>query len=412
MTTASPYLTHRLSTGLTLLAEPMPHMKSAAMTLLLPAGVSSDPAGAVGISPILSDLLLRGAGKRDARQLSEYLDTLGLQRSSSTGIYHLRFGAAALADNLLQCLDAYGDILTRPHLPQDGFDSAKDSALQSLSGLDDDPRSKLSVLLRRAYFGDPLGRNTMGDVGDLKELTLEKVKAHYARRCTGDGAILAVAGNIDPAAFIERAAGAFSGLASTPAPLAMSSAARTSYQFEKQPSEQTHIGLAYPSIGEAHPDYYANRLAIEALGGGMSSRLFTEVREKRALCYSVSASYVSIKAEACIFAYAGTSNDRAQATLDCLMAELRRLAKGLAPGELERAKIGLKAAVIMQGESTSARAGALAGDYFALGRIRTLDEISAAIDAVTLEQVNSHLAGQPAGPFTVVVLGPNELKLN
>ena len=412
MTSVSPYHTHRLPNGLTVLAEPMPHMKSAAMTLLIPAGVSTEPAGAVGIASILSDILLRGAGNRDSRQLSEHLDMLGLQRSSSAGIYHLRFGAAALAQNLIASLDAYGDILTRPHLPQEGFDAAKDLSLQSLSGLEDDPRSKLGVLLRKAYFGEPLGRNAMGEVTDLQALSLETLKSHFTSRCSGDGAILAVAGNIQPDELFARANSAFGGLGTQQAPLSMTSGQRQSYLFEKQPSEQTHIGLAYPSIGESHPDYYANRLAIEALGGGMSSRLFTEVREKRALCYSVSASYVSIKAEACIFAYSGTSNDRAQVTFDCLIGELRRLALGITQAELDRAKIGLKAAVIMQGESTSARASAVAGDYFALGRIRTLGEISSAIDSVTLEQTNRFLAGNPAGPFTVVVIGPNELKVN
>jgi predicted Zn-dependent peptidase len=152
-------------------------------------------------------------------------------------------------------------------------------------------------------------------------------------------------------------------------------------------------------------------MAIEVLSGGSSGRLFTEIREKRGLCYSVGVSYSSLKGIGTVFGYAGTSNERAQATLDCLIAELHRICDGVAPDELDRAKIGLKASTIMSGESTSARAGAIAHDFFMRGRIRTLDEIKSAIDAVTVDQVNRYLKRNKPGPFTVVIVGPKELKL-
>jgi predicted Zn-dependent peptidase len=180
---------------------------------------------------------------------------------------------------------------------------------------------------------------------------------------------------------------------------------------EPQASEQTHIGIAWPSVPETSEDYYTVRMAVEVLSGGMSGRLFTEVREKRGLCYSVWAGYSSLKGLGSIFGYAGTSNDRAQATLDCFVGELHRLQKGVTTQELDRAKIGIKASTIMQGESTSARAGAIAHDFFMRGRIRTLEEIKAAIDAVTVDRVNAYLKDHPAGPFTFVTVGPKALKM-
>jgi predicted Zn-dependent peptidase len=143
----------------------------------------------------------------------------------------------------------------------------------------------------------------------------------------------------------------------------------------------------------------------------MSGRLFTEVREKRGLCYSVWAGYSSLKNEGSILGYAGTSNDRAQATLDCLIGEVHRLSDGVTAEELQRAKTGLKASTIMQGESTSARAGAIAHDFFMRGRIRTLEEIKNSIDAITVDQVNAYLKKNKPGPFTIVTVGPKELKL-
>jgi predicted Zn-dependent peptidase len=142
----------------------------------------------------------------------------------------------------------------------------------------------------------------------------------------------------------------------------------------------------------------------------MSGRLFTEVREKRGLVYNIFAGYSSLKGMGFITGYAGTSNDRAQKTLDTFIAEIHRLSDGIEPGELARAKVGLKAATIIQGESSSARAGAIAHDYFMRGRIRSLDEIEHAIDTVSIDRVNTYLKTNPPGPFTLVTVGPRELK--
>ncbi len=408
---AERYFQHTFSNGLTLLAEQMPGMQSAAMSLLLPAGSSTDPVDRLGSATVLSDLVLRGAGSRNSRELTDYLDSLGLQRSSSVGIHHTRFGAAALAPKVTEGLATYADIVRRPHLPQRGFEAARDLALQALAGLQDDPRQKLIIKLREWHFPSPFGRNSMGEKADLEKLTLDLCKVDHARRYHSRDAILAVAGNVQFDQLrntVEQLFGDWNGTAQSgievlPPP--------GNTHHEQQKSEQTHIGIAYPSVPETDVDYYTVRLAIEVLSGGMSGRLFTEVREKRALCYSVWAGYSSLKGQGSILGYAGTSNDRAQATLDCFINELHRLTDGVTQPELDRAKIGLKASTIMQGESTSARSGAIAHDYFMRGRIRTLDEIKAAIDVVTLDQVNAYLKQHKPGPFTIVTVGPKALKL-
>ena len=183
------------------------------------------------------------------------------------------------------------------------------------------------------------------------------------------------------------------------------------FRFVEQDSQQTHIAMAYPAAAETDEDYYRARLAVETLSGGMSGRLFTEIREKKGLCYSVTAGYTSAPSLASIFCYAGTSNDRAQATLDGLLHELRRMEQGITASELDRAKIGLKAATVMSGESSGARSAALARDWFIRGRLRTLDEILTAIDRISLAEMNRYLSETPAGPFTIVLLGPRQLEV-
>ena len=191
------------------------------------------------------------------------------------------------------------------------------------------------------------------------------------------------------------------------------------FRHVEQDSQQTHIALAYPTVHETADDYYLARLAVEVLSGGMSGRLMGEIREKQGLCYSVYASYASLagpelreehsRGLASVFCYAGTSNERAQATLDGLVGELSRLREGVTADELRRAKIGLKAGTVMSGESTGARASALLRDWTVRRCLRPLDEIVAAIDAIGLGELNAWLADHPAGGFTTVLVGPKAL---
>jgi predicted Zn-dependent peptidase len=296
-------------------------------------------------------------------------------------------------------------------MPESGFESARDLALQALAGIDDEPRQKLLLKLREWHFPSPYGRSSMGTQEDLEKLTLDLCKADFARRYQAKGAILAIAGHIEFEAVkdaVEKSFGDWVG--KTPESVVEMPPPGHRHHMNQE-SEQTHIGIAYPSIPETDPDYYTVRMAVEILSGGMSGRLFTEIREKRALVYNVWAGYTGLHDRGSIMGYAGTSNDRAQATLDCFIAELHRLSEGVTHAELARAKTGVKASTIMSGESTSARAGAIAHDFFIRGRIRTLDEIKSAIDSVTVEKVNAYLASHKPGPFTIVTVGPKELKL-
>lgn len=158
------------------------------------------------------------------------------------------------------------------------------------------------------------------------------------------------------------------------------------------------------------PDYFQASGAVGVLSGGMSSRLFSEVREKRGLCYSVYASYHTLKDRAAVLCYAGTSADRAQESLDVTLGELTRLAEGIRPEELERLKARVKSNLIMQQESSSARSSAIARDWYHLGRVRTLDEVSSLVDGLSCQSINDYLAAHPPGDFTIITVGPQALE--
>ena len=405
------FLTHTLSNGLSVVAEKMPGVRSAAMALLVPCGASADPHDRLGTANVLAELVMRGAGDRDSKQLTDHLDTLGLQRSSSAAVLYTRYGAAAMADNVLQGLDAYADLVRRARLPENDFEPARDLALQSLSGIDDDPRQKLLIKLREIHWPWPFGRNPMGDKSSLEALTLSDVRRSYQTRYTPAGAIFAIAGDIDLSDIRDRAERLFADWQPTQPEPPQGQQTQRRYHFEQQATEQTHIGLAFDSIDETHVDYYLVRLAIEVLSGGMSGRLFTEIREKKGLVYNVSASYSSLPGIGAVTGYAGTSNDRAQQTLDQFLIELERLSEGVTQEELDRAKIGLKSSTIMSGESSSSRAGAIAHDWLIRQRLRTIDEIIKAIDGVTLTAVNDYLRAHKPGNYTIAIVGPKELVL-
>jgi predicted Zn-dependent peptidase len=172
-----------------------------------------------------------------------------------------------------------------------------------------------------------------------------------------------------------------------------------------------HIGLMTGTVTLAHDQYYNVRLAESILSGGMSARLFTEVREKRGLCYAIGARYHGLKQAAGIMCYAGTTPDKAQQTLDVIRAEFDRLAEDISDQELNRAKVGLKSALILQSESSGSRTGAIAGDYHHLGRVRSLDEIKECIEACTVQSVVQCLKKKPMHDFTVVTIGPQPINV-
>ncbi len=298
-----------------------------------------------------------------------------MQRGSSAETAFLRFSASMLAKNLLTVLPVYGDIVQRPHLPEDGFAPAVDLAIQQLDAIEDEPASKLSLLLRAQHCDDPLGRPTVGVKAELETLAAAELRADFTRRFTPSGAILAVAGMFDWPALRGAVEETFGGWPAKPAAaLALKPGPRGARHLTQE-TNQAQIGLAYDTLPENHPESILVHTATSVLSGGMGARLFTEIREKQGLCYSVHAGYQSFKDRAAIFGYAGTAPERAQRTLDSFRAELDRLAQGVTQEELDRAVIGMKSRVIMQGESSSARAGAIAYDFYHRGRTRTLDDI-------------------------------------
>jgi predicted Zn-dependent peptidase len=401
---------HTYASGLVLVAEPNPSLESVAFSFLLPAGGAYDPPAALGLNNFACEMVLRGAGPRDSRQLVDDLDALGVERGEGVSVEHTSYGGATVASNLLPALDIYADILRRPHLPADQIEAGRLVVIQELKSIEDDPSHKLMVELRRSHYPHPWGNPSYGDLESAAAIDIAQIRSQVARCYRPNGTILGVAGKFDWPELRDHIGQLFDDWSPVDTPAPSETPPDQRLLHIPQETNQTQIGIAYDSVAYDHEDYFSAWGAVGVLSGGMSARLFTEVREKRGLCYSVQASHHTLKNRGAVFCYAGTSSDRAQETLDVTLGELRRLADGVRIDELDRLKARIKSALIMQHESSSSRSSSIARDWYHLSRVRTLAELSDIVDRLSTEDINTFLAKCPPDDFTVVTLGPEPLE--
>lgn len=398
-----------LECGLTLVVEPIPSVASVALNWLLPVGAASDPPEGDGYAAILSEMIFRGAGGLSSREHSEALDRLGVQRSSDVAAHHLAIRATLLGSKLADALPLLVSMVREPALAADDLEPVRSLSLQALESLDDDPQHLVMIRLGEQHRPPPLNRHGFGDRAALERATLEALRSSWRARAVPRGSILAIAGAVDPQTIAAQLNRLLSGWTGEAAEIKPSGPARRGTLHVQQSSSQVHIALAYDAPAEPEPTSMLERLATNVLSGGSSGRLFTEVRQKRSLCYSVGASYRGGRDDGLVALYAGTTPERAQETLDVCRSEIERMKAGAEREEFDRAAVGLKSHLVMSGESTNARAAAIGHDVFRLGRARSLDEIAAQIDAITLDALNAYLAKRAFGEFTMVSIGPTAL---
>ncbi|MGQ9691866.1 MAG: M16 family metallopeptidase [Thermaceae bacterium] len=384
--------TATLDNGLVLALEERDY-PGVAFQLLIPAAGAVQDTSIQGAATLLESWLWKGAGDLDAQALAQALDRLGVRRQSGVGLEYASFSAAFLPEALEEVFRIYAELFQRPWFPDAAFEAVRSVALQELSALEDQPSRKLLSLLRRRVFLSPHGQEPLGREEDLKRATPEAVRKE-AVRYTPQGAILAVAGGVG----WER-------LLSAVEPLLFWKGEAFPYPVPRlsepqgfrvhQPTAQVQIGLAYRDAGPEDEGFYPARLALEVLSGGMASRLFTEVREKRGLAYAVSAFPMGVKGQGLLVAYAGTTKERYRETLEVLKGEIHRLKEGVSEEELSRAKVALRTSLVLGDESVRSRAASMARDLYLLGRVRSLQELEERIGGVSLEEVNGFLARHP-----------------
>jgi predicted Zn-dependent peptidase len=401
---------HRLANGLIVLGERMPWLESVAFTLMIPGGTCRETTPRAGLAGLSLELSQRGAGPWGSREIVEQLDFLGVERSSTVSTFHTTVSMAAMARVLEPALEVAAAMVLEPHFPEEELEEARQSALLELSSIEDDPAQKCFKELKQLRYGEVFGRSSLGTESGLQAISHQDCVDFHARNCRPQGSVLALAGNFDWEQFVKLAEKLFGGwsghAAAEPSPV-ISHRGSTHLSHD---SQQTHIALAYDSVPYNHPEYYRGRGIVGVLSDGMSSRLFTEVREKRGLVYAVSASSHSLKNCGSVLCYAGTTSARAQETLNVTVETIRDIRNGIDPDELSRLKSRVRTSLVMEQESSTSRSSQMAYDWVYLGRVPPRQEVLSEIESLTCENLVEHFLKYPPQGWTLVTIGPEPLE--
>ncbi len=407
-----PIHQRQLSNGMCLIVEEMDHVESASYDFVVPGGIICDEQSSVGASIILGELLGKGAGGLDSRELSDAFDSAGIRHGEGVGMDRFTLAGSLVANKIDRALELVVSMVRTPHLPEEDIGPIQSILLQDLEALKDSPARRSMVELSKRFYPAPYNRSSLGESEGIRATTGDLMKRMHATWFRPDGAILSIAGKVDAQrvfSVVDELFGSWEGeRVETPQ---FGVRPRPEYFHISEQSAQSQIVLAAPSVRFSDDLYYEGKLVASILGASMFGRLFVEVREKRGLCYSVYARHSSTNHYGTMSAYVGTTPERAQESMDVLLRELHRLPGTITQEELERTRTNLKASLIMGEESPASRAGSNASDWWLLKRVRGLAEIQAGIDAVSLDSIEEFLRRYPFTPCSVLTLGSTKLNV-
>ena len=403
----------QLSNGLCIIVEEMDHLESASYDLAIRGGLITDEPSHLGANIVLAELIGKGAGDLDSRGLSEAFDSAGIRHGEGVGMDRFSLSGSLVASKIDRALELVQAMVRTPRLPAEDIQPIQSVLLQDLESLKDSPARRAMLELSKRFYPEPYNRSSLGQREGILSTDRALMQRLHGALFRPEGAVLSIAGKVEAQrifAAVEELFGDWQG-SSVPLP---SFGARPKHDYVHIPdqSAQSQIVLAAPSVRFSDELYYEGKLVASILGSSMFGRLFVEVREKRGLCYSVYARHASTNLFGTMSAYVGTTPERAQESMDVLLGELQRLPGTITQDELNRSRTNLKASLIMGEESPGSRAGSNTTDWWLLKRVRTLQEIQEAIDAVTLDSIEEFLRRYPFAPCSVLTLGSAALKVD
>jgi len=398
----------RLSNGLSVATDRMDHVATASLGVWVGAGARAEPAEINGVAHFLEHMAFKGTERRSARRIAEEIEEVGGILNAYTARENTAYFAKVLAEDAPLALDIVADIMLNPTFDPEELERERSVILQEIGQCFDTPDDVIfDHFQERAFSNQAMGRPVLGTLDTVGAMTREAVHGFMARRYAGDRMVLAAAGKVDHAEVVARAAEAFDALPAI-SDAAVEAAAYTGGEHrESRESEQAHLILGFPGPAYADPDFYATAVLNTLLGGGMSSRLFQEIREERGLVYSIF-SFNSAFADSGIFGvYAGTGEADVEELVPVLCDEISRVAAEAAPEEeVARARAQVKAAMLMARESTGARCDQLGQQLLIHGRAIPVEEQVAKLEAVAPQDVRAAAERLFGAPPTLAALGP------
>jgi predicted Zn-dependent peptidase len=377
-----------LDSGVRVVTEAMPSVRSIALGMWIRAGSRDEDVEQAGISHFLEHLLFKGTERFTSREIDEAFDAMGAEVNAGTGKETTSVYSRFLDGHLERAFDVLQDMVLNPAYPD--VDSERDVVIEEIAMYEDEPSDKVHDVLAGAIFGDhPLGRPIIGRAEVISSVPVPQIAAWHDGRYVPDGMVVAAAGNLDHDAIVALVEGTFRGArAPGPVPAAAPNSAAPVLRFHRKETEQYHVCLGGQGIPRGDDRRFALRVLDTILGGSTSSRLFQEVREKHGLAYAVYSYANHYQDSGQVGLYLGTRPDRVREAMAVIGAELQRLQEdGVAEAELELARENVKGRTVLSMESTLTRMNRLGSSVLMGVPLLTVDEVLAAFDAVTLEDL-------------------------
>ncbi len=395
-----------ISNGLTIVTDPMAGLESATLGVWVGTGSRDETIAQMGLSHMLEHMAFKGTATRSARQIAEEIEAVGGYLNAYTSREQTAFHARILKPDVALGLELIADILTQPSYDAAELDRERQVVLQELGQARDTPDDIVFDHLQdMIYPGQPLGWPILGDEATVSAFTPADLRAYSGARYRAPNMTLVSSGAVRHADIVALAAEKFAALPSgSAAPAAPARYVGGDVRMVED-LEQAHIAYAFPGISSRDPDFYVGQIYAMILGGGMSSRLFQEVREKRGLCYSIYAFANNFQDGGISGVYVGTSEKDAGEVSAVIAGEMEAMTAAVSDAELARAKAQLKSGLLMGLERPSSRAEAIAGQLFALGRVQSVAEIVEKLDAITAEAVKRFAGFSMAAP-SIAAVGP------
>ena len=380
----------KLPNGVTVATDTMPDVKTASLGIWVAAGARYEDDDEHGISHLLEHMAFKGTKKRSALQISEEIENVGGELNAATGIEVTSYYARLLGKDLPLAFDILSDILTNSTFELNELGREQSVIVQEIGGAADDPDDLVYDLFQETAFPkQPIGRPILGTPETVRSFTPEKLRAYMAKRYRGSRMIVAAAGAVD---HDQLLAAAKQGLAAIPNG-DVAKPDRASYaggvQIRARKLEQTHLVLGLEGVSYHAPERFAMQAFVSIAGGGGSSRLFQEVRERRGLCYSIQAFHSAYQDAGLFGVSAGADARDSEELTRVVIAELHEIAEKATQQEVDRAKAQMKVGLLSALESASARADQLGSRLLAFGRAIPFEEIERKIEEITLENVRA-----------------------
>jgi predicted Zn-dependent peptidase len=398
----------RLSNGLTVITDPMPQLESAMLGIWVNAGTRNETRPVMGVSHMLEHMAFKGTATRSARAIAEEIENVGGYLNAYTSREQTAFHARVLKADVALGVDLLADILINPTFAQDELERERQVVLQEIGQARDTPDDIVFDHLQSVTYPDqPMGWPILGVDETVANFTQTDLRTYMAANYRAGDMTFVASGGVDHATMVALVSETFARLnpGPTPAPLDARYAGGD-IRFEED-LEQAHIAYALPGVSSADPDFYIAQVYVTALGGGMSSRLFQEARERRGLCYAISAFAQASRDSGTIGIYTGTGEKEAAQISAVIAGEMENLAATATDAEVARAKAQMKSSLLMGLERPGQRAEQIAGQMFSYGRLQTIAEMTARLDAVDAAAVRRFgLRVLEAGSPAIAAVGP------